>query len=416
MFQLEIIRWTTIVFVIFYIPRLLCWFAPLRKQKRLTNRKQNRFAVIIPARNEGLAVMPLFRSILAQTYDNNLFDTYVVVKEKNDPVREYANMVHATVYVDETQKCKGDCLDYCIKAILRNKSREYDGYIIIDADCTLDAHFLDEMNHAMASGAQVINAKKLVKNYYSENKKDTTIITACNGLIWTLMDDMGNRFKSDHGYTTMTITTGILIRKDLIESWQGWNYCKTLTEDMELQRDCGVQGYKTFYYSYAKIYMEEAPSHVETNKRRTRWMTGIIAADRLYASLLLRKRCKHQFWDNYYLFCLWNTYLFIGGLYAIASINLFGVCLLALFHKAYLYVAVRVAFTAISVIYVAFLIMTGVAIITDWNNIKLSPMKKLQLWLIHPLFYMEYIKIVAKAIFFKSTAEWEEIKRAEVNT
>ena len=59
---------------------------------------------------------------------------------------------------------------------------------------------------------------------------------------------MGNRYKSDHGYTTMTITTGILITRDLIEEWNGWPYLKTLTEDMELQRDCGLKDYRTFLF------------------------------------------------------------------------------------------------------------------------------------------------------------------------
>ena len=248
MIQFKIIFWMTIVFWVMYLPRVRCWFAPFKKQERLVNYKKNKFAVLIPARNEGSAVLPLFESLCNQTYAKEKYDVYVIVKEQDDPVREYAKQIHATAFVDEKQTCKGDCLDYALRSILKTKPDTYDAYVIVDADCILQDTFLEEMNNAMVSGAQVINGKKLVKNYYTDNGENSNIITACNGLIWTLMDDMGNRFKSDHGYTTMTISTGILLRSDLVKQWNGWIYNKTLTEDMELQRDCGVQNYKTFYY------------------------------------------------------------------------------------------------------------------------------------------------------------------------
>ena len=159
------------------------------------------------------------------------------------------------------------------------------------------------MNNAMITGADVINGKKLVKNYLPGNQRTCNLVTACNGLIWTFMDEMGNRWKSDHGFTTMTITTGILISKKLVEKWGGWIYRATLTEDMELERDCALQGYKTFYYSYAKIYMEEAPSLEMTNKRHTRWMTGVTHSDLLYGPKLLKKeKTFYNLVNNYYVF------------------------------------------------------------------------------------------------------------------
>lgn len=412
--QMNIMKWIVLVFLIAYAPRMLCWLAPLKKQKRLVNEKQNGFALIIPARNEGNAVLPLFDSILAQTYPMELFDTYVVVKEKNDPVREYAKRVDATVYVDETQTCKGDCLDYCIKAILRTRPEAYDGYIIVDADCALTPDFLLEMNNAMASGAQVINAKKLVKNYYTNEGKNSNLVTACNGLIWTLMDDMGNRFKSDHGYTTMTVSTGILIRSDLIQEWKGWIYNQTLTEDMELQRDCGVKGYQTFYYSYAQLYMEEAPTLAETNKRRRRWMTGLIGSDKIYCRQLLKKHMVSDIVNNYYLLCLWLSYAFIGSLYAIFMINLMFAGWGILTHSDAVSGAAAVALHAFLLIYLSFFIMTLTAMLVDRHYIKLTPLKWLAVLFVHPLFYMEYIRIVAKAIIGRAPGEWEEIKRVEV--
>lgn len=415
LFHLSLMKWMVIVFIIIYLPKMMCWFAPFKKQKRLFNQKQNKLAIIIPARNEGTAVLPLFQSILNQTYNRRNFDCYVVVKDKNDPVIELAKMINATVFIDEAQNSKGDCLNYAIKSILRTNRGKYDGYIITDADCEMKADFLEEMNHAMASGAQVINAKKTVKNYFSENNYNNNWVTACNGLIWTLIDEMGNRYKSDHGFTTMTITTGILITKDLIESWNGWPYLKTLTEDMELQRDCGVKDYKTFYYSYAQIMMEESPSHRETNKRRTRWMTGLIDADKIYYPELKNRKSLYNIRNNYFLYCLWVSYAFIGGLTLIMVSNFFLAMLTLYFNKACFLAAVKVSFTAFRLIYLSFFVPTSFALVIDWKYIRLTTTQKLLLLLIHPLFYMEYIKIVAKAVFLKSPDVWEEIERVNVS-
>lgn len=441
MLQYGIMLGMTAVFVLLYTPRLLAWFAPIRPQKRMKNGKKNRLALIIPARNEGKAVLPLFESVLGQSYRGRVrneqkmdgdepFHVFVVVKDPQDPVIGYAESIGATVYVDEKQTCKGDCLDYCLRAVLKDYPGKYDGYVIVDADCRLAPDFLEEMNNAMAGGAQIINGRKLVGNYDSQDPKDCNIITCCNGLIWTIIDQLGNRFKSDHGLTTMTITTGILFRRELVEQWQGWHYRQTLTEDMELQRDCGVQGYKTFYYSHARLYMQEAPSHRDTNKRRSRWMTGLTKSDGLYFGRLKQRQGVRAFWDNYYLLCLWLVYAYIGGLFLVFLGN---VCYMAvrmitelLFHKSSLWDILSDSFMkgaagnlgpalgAFFLIYLCFFALTLAAMLADRKNIRLGFWEKLKLLLVHPLFYMEYIQIVAKAVFREEPMQWEEIERVNI--
>ena len=396
----------TIIFLVLYFPRLIGWFGWIFPQKRLTGEKRHRFALIVPARDEGRAVLPLFKSIEEQSYsaDYILFDTYVVVKNPRDEVIGYAREIGAKVYVDEAQKSKGDCLDYCIRHILA-AGKKYDGYIIVDADCRLDVDFLANMNDALASGAQVITGRKLVGNYSmgylnSASEKVVNAITCQNGLVWPIIDELGNRYKSALGLTTMPITTGILIRGDLVEEWGGWIYRQTLTEDMELLRDCACKGIKTFHYSFAKLYLEETPSHTDTNKRRTRWMTGMVAADRLYCRKLLKHRGVRAFIDNYYILSLWLVYAYIGTLSVAAVFNL---------------VTFRIwqAAAAFMLIYTAFFALSVMAVLADWKNIGLSWFNKLCLMLVHPFFYMEYILIVGRAVLGVNPKGWEKIGRVQ---
>lgn len=413
MFSFSTVNFIFILFVILYFPRLWCWFAPLKKQKRVFNYNKNKLALIIPARNEGKAVLPLFESISNQTYDRNNFDVFVVVKEYDDPVIEYAKEINAKVFVDPNQTSKGDCLDSTIKILLKDYP-SYDGYLIVDADCVLDSMFMEEMNNAMATGADVINAKKLVKNYLPGNQHNCNLVTACNGLIWTFMDDMGNRWKSDHGFTTMTVTTGILFSKKLVEKWGGWIYRSTLTEDMELERDCALQGYKTFYYSHAKLYMEEAPSLTMTNKRRTRWMTGVTHSDLLYGPKLLKKeKTFYNIANNYYVLSLWVVYAYVASLIFIGGVNLVS-GIIALISAASSLHFFAMCFYCFFGIYIIFFALTAMAILLSYEQITLTHFDKIKLLFIHPLFYMKYISIVAKALVNREPQTWEVIERIEV--
>ena len=284
----------------------------------------------------------------------------------------------------------------------------------MDADCVLDSTFMEEMNNAMATGADVINAKKLVKNYLPGNQNTCNLVTACNGLIWTFMDEMGNRWKSDHGFTTMTVTTGILFSKKLVEKWGGWIYRSTLTEDMELERDCALQGYKTFYYSYAKIYMEEAPTLEMTNKRRTRWMTGVTHSDLLYGPKLLKKeKTFHNIANNYYVLCLWVVYAYVAALILIGGINLISgfIALFSISSATHYFAMTLYCFFGI---YLIFFALTAMAIIVSYDQITLNFIGKIKLLFVHPLFYMKYISIVAKALVNKEPQTWEVIERVKV--
>ena len=169
---------------------------------------------------------------------------------------------------------------------------------------------------------------------------------------------------------------------------------------MELQRDCACKGIKTFHYSFAKLYLEETPSHTDTNKRRTRWMTGMVASDRLYCGRLLGRHGIRAFVDNYYLLSLWLVYAYIGTL---SAALIFSLITLRLWQAAEAFLLIYTAFFALSVM----------AVLADWKNIRLSWMKKLELMLVHPFFYMEYILIVGRAVLGVNPKGWEKIGRVQ---
>ncbi|HEY8389737.1 MAG TPA: glycosyltransferase family 2 protein, partial [Clostridia bacterium] len=366
------------------------------------------------ARNESKVIGDLLDCLNRQTYPKEHFGVHVIVKESNDPTIEIAKKSNATVHIASNQTCKGDALDFCFKDILSFYPDKYDAYVIIDADCMLDQKFLEEMNNAMASGKQIIQAKKIVKNYHIKHKKANSLSASCNGLIWTIIDDMGNRYKSDKGITGMTIGTGIMLRSDVVKMLGGWPYRQTLTEDIELMFDCMVKRISTFYYSYAILYMEESTSLKITNKRRRRWLTGVVDSKRLYAKRVKRAAVtKEDKRNKYYVLALWPVFYYIGTCVVFSILQFITAVVLFILKNPLWLRSLIFSGIAIGIIYVSFLILTLFCLIVERKNMPISIFKKIVLLFVHPVFYMGYIPIIAKALFFSSNRGWEVIDRID---
>ena len=73
----------------------------------------------------------------------------------------------------------------------------------------------------------------------------------------------------------------------------------------------------------------------------------------------------------------------------------------------------EVAAASFLLIYTAFFALSAMAVLSDWDNIRLSFCKKIMLMLMHPLFYMEYIYIVGRAVFGWAPKSWEKIQRVQ---
>lgn len=402
--------------IILYFPRMKCWFYAFGHQEKLINPKKNRLAVIVPAKNESESVTPLFDSLAGQTYPRELFDVYVVVDDGNDPTVAMTEQRGYESVVVKGQTKKGDALDGCLKAILAKDAYRYDAYIVIDADTVLDEAYLEEMNNAMVKDTEIVVSKKRVKNYYFGDKSTRTLSACCNGVIWTLMDNLGNYDKSKHGYPCFIVGTGFLMRADLVRKNGGWPYMSTLTEDVELMMDTVLSGYKTTYYEHAIVYMEEATRLSVTNKRRLRWMMGVVDSDRLYMPRIDAKQGKgtnkNERMKRYHATSLNIVYGLVGTALVYSMICTLLTVMLAILAHPLWWWALLGAVIGVAAIYVYFLVPTLFAVFSDWKVIKLSFLGKFLLIFAHPIYYMGYIPVMRRALFSKKGRHtWVAIDR-----
>lgn len=402
-----------VFFLIMSLPRLMCWTYAFKKQEKLVNTKKNKLAVLIPARNESMSVGKLFEDIAAQDYPREHYDVHVIVSDPEDATIEMARAHGFIPLVVADQTCKSDALDACMQGILAEDAYKYDAYIIIDADCGLDKSFLTEMNNALASGADILCSKKVVKNYFYGTLKECTMSACCNGTIWTLLDNMGNKYKSAKGYPCFTVGTGLMLTGKVIREKNGWPYKATLTEDVELMHEGALDHRKFFYYEHAVLYMEEAQKLSVTNKRRHRWLTGVVQTERLYG----KKTSKSCTWgERYYTSALNHIYGYIGTSVVYAVVMAVLAAVLGIVGNPLWLTALSLALGGIGVIYLSFFVMTVIAMLCDRSYIKLPAHRKLALALVNPLFYMQYIYIVGKPLLFptkKKTDTWEVIERVD---
>jgi hypothetical protein len=175
-----------------------------------------------------------------------------------------------------------------------------------------------------------------------------------------------------------------------------------------------VKKISTYYYSYAVFYMEESTSLKVTNKRRTRWLTGVVDSKRLYKKQVkLAAKTKEDKRNKYYVLALWPVFYFIGACVIFSGSQFLSAILLFVFKndlwmKSFLYAAI-----GIGIIYFSFFLLTLMCLIVERKNMPISIFKKIILLFVHPIFYMGYIPIISKALFTKKNRGWEVIDRID---
>ncbi|MCL2442611.1 MAG: glycosyltransferase [Treponema sp.] len=411
---LKIYLWFCIAALAVYLPRIIYYFIPFIKQKRLINPKKNKIAVIIPARNESTVISHCLNSLTAQTYDPQYFDMHIVIADEADPTMEIAAAYErAYVTIVSEQTSKGEALDGVLKKILTETPDKYDAFLIVDADNLAAPDLLEEMNNALSSGKQIICGKKLVKNWENRRRDSRSFISNCTALTWTQLDELGNRGRNVFGISITIIGTGLMVRADVIKENNGWPY-RSLTEDYEMTADAILKGWTSMYYSHAKVYTEEATDAKTAFKRKMRWIKGYTQCQRQY-----RKKIVKQIFSSG---IRWRSFDFLYGAYPLGAFFvvsaiaiIFGITAVgfSLFGNAVsLAEALRMALIPFSFIYASLFVFTLLTLIVDWHYIKIPLREKLALQFFNPIYTLEYYPIAITAFttsydYFK----WENTDR-----
>lgn len=260
---LKIIDILMIAYGIYYV--IIGLFVFLKENKIKKTNTQNKFAIVIPARNEEKVIGNLLDSLKKQKYPKELYDIFVLLNNCNDRTKEIAlkNNVKIIECIEEV-KSKGEALKYGFKYI--NDNFNYDAFIIFDADNIVHPQFIEKMNDALCSGYQ------LAQGYRDSKNPHDSWISSCYTLYYMIQNHFFNRARMNIGQSSFINGTGFMIAKERLYK-KGYNP-KSMTEDIELSVKCAINNEEIAFVREAITYDEQITTLKESFKQRMRWSIG----------------------------------------------------------------------------------------------------------------------------------------------
>ncbi len=266
-------------------------------QKKLPKaKKERRYGVIIPARNEEKVVANLIKSVRNCKYPQDKLTIFVIAHNCTDRTAEVSrNCGGAVVYeYNNPNECTmGYAFRHLFKCIEKDYgTQNFDGFFLFNADNILDDRFFEKMNDAF----EYYGEKDIVTSCRNSKNFGSNAISGMYGIHFLSGCRFEQKSRSMCNCSTRIAGTGYVIPAELVKD--GWNYV-TLTEDWEFSSDQVLQGRKIRYYDEAMFFDEQPTSVKIMLRQRLRWAKGYllvfkIKAGKLFKSLFSKKN-KHKF-------------------------------------------------------------------------------------------------------------------------
>lgn len=273
----------TLLYGIYFVVTGLFAFKKDDSRKIRPFRARTKFAVLIAARNEAQVIGELIKSLKDQNYPNDLYDIYSLVNNCTDNTAEAARRAGSKIMnITVPVKCKGDVLKFAFNKL---KKKDYDAYIIFDADNVVHPDFLKLMNNTYMSGYKVAQGRKDSKNI------EDNWISASSSLFYYVQNFFFNKSRMKMNAAAAINGTGFMVAKSIMD--EGFDP-KTITEDIELSIQCVLKGIEIAYVEEAITYDEQVLKFKDSWNQRSRWSKGIIECNRLYRRQLIAKWIKDK--------------------------------------------------------------------------------------------------------------------------
>lgn len=261
---------------------LLSLFAFGSKEVQDFETKTNRrFVLVIPAHNEEEVISKTLYSLFGLIYPVNLYDIVVVADNCTDKTAQISRNLGAAVLErhNENKRGKGYALSWAFDQILE-WDKNYEGYIVLDADSLISGNFLEVMNYYLENGSQVIQSSDLVLPQPNAWSSESTRI---GFLLYNYVKPMGRKAL---GFDMGLRGNGMCFSADILRKypWQAWS----LTEDLEYGLYLMLNGVRIDFAPEANIWAQMPGQAKNAENQRTRWEMGRYPLIKKYAPQLLK--------------------------------------------------------------------------------------------------------------------------------
>jgi len=242
------------------------WLWPKKINTNIST-KNNKFGIIIPAHNEEVLIGGLVQSIQDSEYPADHIHIYVIADncDENDKTSNIAKSLGADVRerVNAEKRGKPYALNWLISSLDLD---EYDAYIIIDADTTVDKTFLAEMNVALNTGSEVI------QGYFGVMNPDDNWLTRLSILPGTLKFLLHFPGKKLFNLSCPLAGNGMCFSNSIFKKY-GWN-AYSVAENWEYYIQLTLKGHRVTSAEKAVIYSQVTKSLKTGKDQRQRWQKG----------------------------------------------------------------------------------------------------------------------------------------------
>ena len=246
-------------------------FTVVRRRAFPRRAPATRFAVLAAARNEEAVIGQLVESLKRQNYPSSLVDIYVIPNNCTDYTEAVAAASGAEIIRCLGRvRSKGDALREAFCQLL---PKDYDAFVVFDADNVVDPDFLSRMNDAFLAGARVCKGKIRAAN------PGDSWVAGCYGLYFAVFDWFYSRPRSRCGLSAKLVGTGFAVHREVLEELGGWN-TSTIAEDAEFSAQCARIGRRVFWVPEAVTYDEEPVDLRTSLHQRRRWCSGVMQVGR----------------------------------------------------------------------------------------------------------------------------------------
>jgi len=251
-----------------------------RRKPGLMTEPTKKFAVLIPAYNEGVLVGRVLDSLCGLSYPKFLYDLFVVADNCTDNTAFVAQQHGATVYerYDLSQRGKGYAIQWLLGKVF-TLGRDYDAFVIFDADSEVSTNFLDVMNTKLCEGSKVI------QGYYNVLNPSESWGASLRNVALALIHYIRPLAKGVLGVSCGLKGNGMCFATCVLEQYD-WS-AFTLAEDVEFHLKLVSAGLKVDFAPEAMVLAQMPSSLKSARSQNLRWERGRIEMARQYALKLL---------------------------------------------------------------------------------------------------------------------------------
>lgn len=252
-----------------------------RPNQKATNSKPiTCFALLIPAHNEEAVLGTLLASLRELDYPSELVEAHVVADNCTDATAAIAR--EGGVFVHERQNASETGKGYALRWLFGKvdaTGRQYDAYVVIDADTEVSPNFLQVMDTELRAGQLIIQSQYRVQNGHEG------WTAGLRSIAFALFNHLRPLGRTALNWSSGLKGTGMCFSASVVQQF-GWESF-SLTEDVEYHVRLVTAGLRVAYAPAAIIWSAMPTSLKQSQSQQMRWESGRLELARRHVLRLL---------------------------------------------------------------------------------------------------------------------------------